>query len=257
MTTTTLGEFIRTHRERTTPQSVGLPSGGRRRTPGLRREELAQLCDVSPTWLTWLEQGREVAASGKLLARMADVLHLTTAERSYLFSLAERLDPQHGDDDGEAGDALQAIVDAIDGPAYMLDRQWDAVAWNEHALALFGGWLDVEETVSAKPNLLRFMFRSAAARGLIVDWEDRAHRLVAEFRADIGKHASEPALAALIAELSQDSPEFEALWHSQDVVSREGGQRRFQHPRAGELSFNQVTLRLAQRHDFKLVMLLP
>jgi transcriptional regulator with XRE-family HTH domain len=256
MTTTTLGEFIRTHRERTTPQSVGLPSGGRRRTPGLRREELAQLCDVSPTWLTWLEQGREVAASGKLLARMADVLHLTAAERSYLFSLAERLDPQHGDDDGEAGASLQAIVDAIDGPAYMLDRQWDAVAWNEHALALFGGWLDVEETVSAKPNLLRFMFRSAAARGLSVDWEDRAHRLVAEFRADIGKHASEPALAALIAELSQDSPEFKALWNSQDVVSREGGLRRFHHPRAGELSFNQVTLRLAQRHDLKLVMLL-
>jgi len=256
MTTTTLGEFIRTHRERTTPQSVGLPSGGRRRTPGLRREELAQLCEVSPTWLTWLEQGRDVAASGKLLARMADVLHLTAAERGYLFGLAERLDPQHGDDGDEAGESLQAIVDAIDGPAYMLDRQWDAVAWNEHALALFGGWLDVEEAVSIKPNLLRFMFRSPAARGLIVDWENRAHRLVAEFRADIGKHASEPALAALIAELSQDSPEFKTLWHSQDVVSREGGLRRFHHPRAGELSFNQVTLRLAQRHDLKLVMLL-
>lgn len=257
MTTTTLGEFIRTHRERTTPQSVGLPSGGRRRTPGLRREELAQLCDVSPTWLTWLEQGREVAASGKLLARMADVLHLTAAERNYLFSLAERLDPQHGDDDAKTDQSLQAIVDAIDGPAYMLDRRWDAVAWNEHALALFGGWLDVEEAALAQPNLLRFMFRSPAARGLIVDWEDRAHRLVAEFRADIGKHASEPALATLIAELSQGSPEFKALWHSQDVVSREGGQRRFHHPRAGELSFNQVTLRLAQRHDLKLVMLLP
>lgn len=208
MTTTTLGEFIRIHRERTTPASVGLPGGGRRRTPGLRREELAQLCEVSPTWLTWLEQGREVAASGKLLARMADVLNLTAAERTYLFSLAERLDPQHDEDAHDADQSLQAIVDAIDGPAYMLDRQWDAVAWNQHALALFGGWLDVEETAPAKPNLLRFMFRSAAARGLIVDWEDRAHRLVAEFRADIGKHANDPALAALIAELSQDSPEF-------------------------------------------------
>ena len=257
MTTTTLGEFIRTHRERTTPASVGLPGGGRRRTPGLRREELAQLCEVSPTWLTWLEQGREVAASGKLLARMADVLHLTAAERTYLFSLAERLDPQHDEDTHDAGQSLQAIVDAIDGPAYMLDRQWDAVVWNEHALALFGGWLDVEQAAPAKPNLLRFMFRSPAARGLIVDWEDRAHRLVAEFRADIGKHAGDPALAALIAELSDDSPEFEALWHSQDVVSREGGQRRFHHPRAGELSFNQTTFHLAQRHDLKLVMLLP
>ncbi|WP_343730137.1 helix-turn-helix transcriptional regulator [Duganella sp.] len=254
---TKLGEFIRAHRERTTPQSVGMPAGGRRRTPGLRREELAQLCDVSPTWLTWLEQGRGVAASGKLLARMAEVLHLTAAERSYLFSLAERLDPQHDDGAADAEDSLQAMVDAIDGPAYMLDRQWDAVAWNDHALALFGGWLDVEEAAPARPNLLRFMFRSAAARGLIVDWEDRARRLVAEFRADIGKHASDAALAALIAELATDSAEFRALWQSQDVVSREGGLRRFHHPRAGELGFNQVTLHLSQRHDLKLVMLLP
>lgn len=257
MTTTTLGEFIRTHRERTTPQSVGLLSIGRRRTPGLRREELAQLCEVSPTWLTWLEQGRGVSASGKLLARIADVLHLTAAERTYLFSLAERLDPQHDEDEAGADQSLQAIVDAVDGPAYMLDRQWDAVAWNEHALALFGGWLDVEETAPAKPNLLRFMFRSPAARGLIVDWEERARRLVAEFRADTGKHAAQQALAALIAELSKGSAEFRVLWESQDVVSREGGQRRFHHPRAGELSFNQVTLHLAQRHDMKLVILLP
>ncbi|MYM34081.1 helix-turn-helix domain-containing protein [Duganella sp. FT94W] len=252
-----LGEFIRAHRERTTPASVGLPAGGRRRTPGLRREELAQLCEVSPTWLTWLEQGREVSASGKLLARMAEVLHLSAAERGYLFSLAERLDVRHDGDAADAGEPLGEIVAAIDGPAYILDRQWDALAWNEHAAALFGGWLDVEETAPASPNLLRFMFRNPAARGLIIGWEERARRLVAEFRADIGKHASEPALAALIAELSQDSEAFRALWTSQDVVNREGGLRRFLHPRAGELGFNQITLHLAKRHDLKLVMLLP
>lgn len=251
-----LGEFIRAHRERTSPASVGLSSGGRRRTPGLRREELAQLCEVSPTWLTWLEQGREVAASGKLLARMAEVLQLSAAERTYLFSLAERLDPQHDAEAVEDGEPLGEIVAAVDAPAYILDRQWNAVAWNQHAAALFGGWLDVAEAEPVQPNLLRFMFRDPAARGLIVDWEDRAHRLVAEFRADIGKHASEPALAALIAELSQDSAAFRALWTSQDVVSREGGLRRFHHPRAGELRFNQVTLHLAKRHDLKLVILL-
>ncbi|TFW27920.1 helix-turn-helix transcriptional regulator [Duganella callida] len=252
-----LGEFIRAHRERTPPASVGLPTGGRRRTPGLRREELAQLCDVSPTWLTWLEQGRDVAPSGKLLARLAEVLHLSAAERTYLFSLAERLDPRHGDDSAAAAAPLQEMVDAIDGPAYLLDRQWDALAWNVHAAALFGGWLEVEAAASDRPNLLRFMFRHPAARGLIVDWDDRAHRLVAEFRADIGRHASDPALAALIAALSAESAEFARLWTRQDVTSREGGLRRFQHPRAGELSFNQVTLHLAKRHDLKLVMLLP
>jgi transcriptional regulator with XRE-family HTH domain len=257
---TKLGEFIRAHRERVSPESAGLPGGGRRRTPGLRREELAQLCEVSPTWLTWLEQGREVSASGKMLARLAEVLHLSVAERAYLFSLAERLDPHHDGEGGEAGDgqeSLDDIVTAIAAPAYMLDRQWDAVAWNAHAAALFGGWLDVGQAAPARPNLLRFMFRAAAARGLIVDWPDRARRLVAEFRADIGKYADQQAPASLIAELSAQSDEFRALWSLQDVVSREGGLRSFHHPRMGELSFSQVTLHLAKRHDLKLVMLLP
>jgi len=254
---TKLGDFIRAHRERITPDTVGLPAGGRRRTPGLRREELAQLCDVSPTWLTWLEQGRDVSASGNLLARLAEVLQLNAAERGYLFSLAERLDPQHEHNAAEPAQPLQAMVDAIAAPAYILDRLWNAVAWNADALALFGGWLDVTTDAPQRPNLLRFMFRSAAARGLIVDWDERAGRLVAEFRADIGKHASQPAIAALIAELAQDSFEFQALWTLQDVVGRDGGLRRFQHPRMGELGFTQVTLYLAQRHDLKLVMLLP
>jgi transcriptional regulator with XRE-family HTH domain len=254
---TKLGDFIRAHRERITPETVGLPAGGRRRTPGLRREELAQLCDVSPTWLTWLEQGRDVSASGNLLARLAEVLQLNAAERAYLFSLAERLDPQHAHNAAEPAQPLQAMVDAIAAPAYILDRQWDAVAWNADALALFGGWLDVATDAPQRPNLLRFMFRSAAARGLIVDWDERAGRLVAEFRADIGNHAGQPAIAALIAELAQDSAEFQALWTLQDVVGRDGGLRRFQHPRMGELGFTQATLHLAQRHDLKLVMLLP
>lgn len=293
---TELGDFIRHHRERITPASVGLPAGGRRRTPGLRREELAQLCDVSPTWLTWLEQGREVSASARLLARMAEVLQLSAAERAYLFTMADRLDPQQHDDGVEAAPTLAATlaaaVNAFEAPAYVLDRQWDALAWNSHALALFGGWLDVSEpdpqapaaipgkegkdgrdgkqgkadedgkhdkqaSQAPRPNLLHFMFRSPAARGLIVDWPDRAARLVAEFRADLGKHAGEPGPAALIAELARDSAEFAALWSSQDVLGREGGLRRFHHPAMGELAFNQLTLHPAGHQEYKLVMLLP
>ena len=253
---TELGEFIRAHRERIKPESVGMPGGGRRRTPGLRREELAQLCDVSPTWVTWLEQGREVSASGKMLARLAEVLRLSAAERAYLFSLADRLDPHHAEDGDGVDKSLDDIVAAINAPAYMLDRKWDAVAWNAQAATLFGGWLDVGKEAPVRPNLLRFMFRTAAARGLIVGWEDRARRLVAEFRADIGKHAGDQTLAGLIAELAAESEEFRQLWSLQDVVGREGGQRGFQHPRLGELSFNQVTLHLAKHHDLKLVMLL-
>ena len=256
-----LGEFIRTHRERVTPANVGLPSVGRRRTSGLRREELAQLCDVSPTWLTWLEQGRPVQASAKLLANMARVLHLTPAERAYLFSLADKLDPALApslDTDAAHPPAdLAAIVKAVRAPAYMLDQYWDAVAWNRPALTLFTGWLDQRAPAGAGPNLLRFMFLAAPAQVLIVDWPDRAARLVAEFRADCGKYADQPPLAGLVAELGAASAPFRALWQAQHVLGREGGTRRFLHPRQGALTFEQVTLQVANRRGLKLVMLIP
>lgn len=260
-----LAEFIRAQRERVLPEQVGLPGGGRRRTPGLRREELAQLCDVSPTWLTWLEQGRPVSASAAMLARLADVLHLSAAERAYLFSLADRLDPNHDEESGDAAEAaegLDAIVKAIKAPAYILNRQWDAVAWNRAASQLFVGWLDQrgqrgQGEHEAQPNQLCFMFTEKGARSLIVDWPERAKRLVAEFRADCGKHADQQPLAALIENLEGASAIFRRLWNSQSVIGREGGERRFLHPDRGELAFDQVTCHLAKRHDLKLVMLLP
>ena len=148
-------------------------------------------------------------------------------------------------------------LEVLAWPGVLVGDASDPQALNADALALFGGWLDVETDAPLRPNLLRFMFRSAAARGLIVDWNDRASRLVAEFRADIGKHAGLPAVAGLIAELAQGSAEFRALWTLQDVVARDGGLRRFQHPAMGELALTQVTMHLAKRHDLKLVVLLP
>lgn len=253
-----LAEFIRARREAVTPAMAGLPGGGRRRTPGLRREELAQLVDVSPTWLTWLEQGRPVSASSRMLARLAQVLQLSAAERAYLFEVADKADPEHGEvaGAGAAAGELAAIVAAIEAPAYMLDRQWNAVAWNAQAADLFAGWLDETRQESA-PNQLQFMFQSPHARTLIAGWPERAQRLVAEFRADVGRHADQAPLAGLIAELSGASAEFRHWWGAQQVLGRDGGLRRFQHPVQGLLSFNQVTLHLARQHEVKLVMLLP
>ncbi|MBV8667013.1 MAG: helix-turn-helix domain-containing protein [Burkholderiaceae bacterium] len=252
-----LGDFIRAHRERVTPGECGLPVSGRRRTPGLRREELAQLCEVSPTWLTWLEQGRPVSASGKMLARLAEALRLSTAERAYLFKLADKLDPSAEQDTPvESGEEFAAIVAAIAVPAYILDRSWNAVAWNEAAAHLFAGWLsDATADVPKQPNLLRFMFCAPQARKLIVDWNERAKRLVAEFRADCGKHADRDPLADLIVELQRASKDFRQYWQAQDVVEREGGLRRFKHPLHGALRFNQTTFYFARRRDLKLVML--
>ena len=253
---TKLAEFIRARREAVTPAMAGLPGGGRRRTPGLRREELAQLCDVSPTWLTWLEQGRPVSASARMLARLAQVLQLSAAERAYLFEVADKHDPSHatGEGGGLATAELAAIVAAIDAPAYILDRAWNAVAWNDAAAGLFTGWLHGD---AATPNQLRFMFLEPGARELVVGWPERAQRLVAEFRADIGRHADQAPLAGLIAELAGASAPFRQWWEAQQVQGRDGGLRRFQHPQQGLLAFHQVTLHLARQHELKLVMLLP
>ncbi|MBI3144341.1 MAG: helix-turn-helix domain-containing protein [Pseudogulbenkiania sp.] len=251
-----LGQFIRKHRERLQPEEAGLRTTGRRRTPGLRREELAQLCAVSPTWITWLEQGRPVSASTDVLARLAEVLQLTAAERHYLFTLAGKLDLAGDQNDSSAADAIVASVAHITAPAYVLDRQWNARAWNPAAQQLFRGWLDAKKT-ALPHNLLRFTFLSPQARELIDNWSYRAKRLVAEFRADCGRSVDDVEMQPLITELCQASAEFAAFWQDYEVTGREGGARVFLHPQQGRLVYEQITFYPATRRDLKLVMLLP
>lgn len=251
-----LGEFLRAHRARLSPASLGL-SAGRRRTPGLRREEVAQLSGLSATWITWLEQGREVSASAPALAALAQALRLTPAERSYLFELAAKRDPAAPDPPAGPGmDAPAALSDAVAAmtvPAYVLDRAWTARAWNPLAAQLFVGWLDR----APDKNLLRYVFLSPAARRIIPDWETRACRVLAEFRADSSRHMDDPALAELVERLRRDSPLFAGAWREHDVIERAGGARSFDHPRRGRLFYEQVSFTLASRPDFKLVMLMP
>ena len=247
-----LGDFLRSARGRVLPETVGLPPGTRRRTPGLRREELAQLCDISVTWYTWIEQGRDVSVSSGVWARLASVLGLTRAERHYLFDLAECTDPEHSQGRGiPLPDGLADCVQSISGPAYILDRCWNVLARNEALLELFDGWPDRSDS----PNLLRYIFLDPAARDLVVDWEQRASRVVAEFRADAATLADQPDVQAVVHELQQSSQLFAHWWTRQTVVDREGGLREFQHPVRGVLQYQQFTFRLAIRPDCKLVML--
>jgi transcriptional regulator with XRE-family HTH domain len=251
-----LGDFIRAHRERLSPQAVGLPPGPRRRTPGLRREEVAQLCGVSATWYTWIEQGRPVSASAEALARIAVALQLTRAERSYLFELAGERDPaEPAPTAADTPATLIATVGLVDSPAYVLDRQWSALAWNRHAAELFVGWLDGSPDEPRERNLLRFMFTAPSARTLIVDWEVRARRLVAEFRADSIRHLNDAPTRALIDALLADSEAFARFWASQDVGEREGGARAFDHPRDGRIVYNQIAFKPAHRDDLLFVVL--
>ena len=230
---------------------------GRRRTQGLRREELAQLCDLSITWLTWIEQGRPVKPSPAILDRLSRVLQLSAAERGYLFNLAERPDPEAKAAHAVPPQALMRIVQALTTPAYVLDRYWQAVAWNVEAADLFVGWLDgSDDGTHPPPSLLQYLFLSEGARSLISEWDKRARRLVSEFRADAGPYLNDPALERMVADLCATSTDFKTLWSSQNVIEREGGRRAFQHPRRGALAYEQTTLIPATSADLKLVILL-
>jgi transcriptional regulator with XRE-family HTH domain len=250
-----LGEFLRAQRDRLRPEDFGLPPGQRRRAPGLRREEAAQLCGISPTWFTWIEQGRTTSISVPTLAAIARGLKLSRAERTYLFELAARADPAPPRADQADPQQLQPLVSAIRTPAYVLDRHWDAVAWNRPAAELFSAWLG--SRASMDRNLLRFVFTEPAARRFIVNWQDRARRLVAEYRADTAAWQDDPVRRSLVQELTDSSPDFAAAWKSQQVQSRDGGRRGFAHPRRGRVDYEQFTLRIAQRADLKLTVLVP
>jgi transcriptional regulator with XRE-family HTH domain len=243
-----LGIFVRSRREALPPTA-----GGRRRTPGLRREEVAARCGISTAWYAWVEQGRDIALSPGTLGRLAGALALAPAERAYLFELALQRDPHPGAPGSDAvPPALEAALAAMAAPAYLLDRLWRARAWNEAAARLFAPWLGGSE-----PCLLAFVFRDPAARGLIVDWEERARRVIAEFRADTARAPDDPALLALVAGLRADSSDFSRLWDGHAVAARDGGARRFRHPENGILDYEQVTLVPAAHPDHKILMLLP
>lgn len=246
-----LGEFLRAHRERLAPEQPA----GRRRTPGLRREELAARAGISATWCAWIEQGREVQASPHTLGRLASALRLTRAERAYLFDLAGRRDPEEEAYDavGEAPESLRAIVDALTCPAYGLDRFWNACCWNPAAAELFTGWLDD----GSQRNLLRFIFLDPAAKALIPVWEDRARRVLAEFRADYSHSFNDPVMNAMLTELKEKSQFFALIWKEHSVMDREGGIRTFAHAQRGRISFQQHTFRPSDRADYKLVFLRP
>lgn len=250
-----IGEFLRNHRERLTYAEAGLGAGSvRRRTPGLRREEVAQLCGMSPTWYSWIEQGRDISVSPSALARLAEALRLNGAERAYLFELASKRDPvkqaARPDPPNDPVPILQPAVDAVLGPAYALDEAWHAQAWNGAAARLFADWLGGSELC-----LLAYVFLDERARSFIPDWHERARRLVAEFRADLGRDPGSPKLRSLVERLESSSRDFAAFWNDHAVLGRDGGMRLFNHPEDGRVGYEQITLIPAGWPSHKLVML--
>lgn len=246
-----LGRFLRLLRERTPPQAS---DRRKRRTPGLRREELAALIGVSPTWYTWIEQGRAPSVSHEVLSRLARALNMTDGEQRYAWEAAglgplraplvgERLPP-------EIFDVLMGLT----SPAYCLGRYWDALGWNKTAEELFPDWLGPD---CGERNLLAFVFCEPTARTFIVDWELRARRLVAEFAADAADVAGEQPYQSLVARLCAASSDFRALWSRQELSFREPARKSFRHPSRGLLFYEQTTFAPLSQRDLKLVVLSP
>ncbi|MET4781811.1 helix-turn-helix transcriptional regulator [Glaciihabitans sp. UYNi722] len=216
-----LSSFLRARRERTSPSDVGLPGTPRRRTPGLRREELANLAGISTTWYTFLEQGRDVRPSLQVLTAIADALRLGEPERAHLIMIAA--DETHPGEDSEylAPEVADVPKMVNPNPAYVTGSSYDLLAWNDAAVELFPGAID-----AAKPNLARWIFTNPAARDALPDWPVVAQGLLARLRTNAGKHPGSPRFQRLERELRTSSPEAEAWWPRYDIATSQAGAKR-------------------------------
>lgn len=250
------GDFLRSRRERLTPPDVGLPNGVRRRTPGLRREEVAILADVGTTWYTWLEQGRDVRPSSEVLSALAGALRLDPIERRHLFVLHDRPAPELRPVGPERVDApLRRMLDSLTSqPAYVLGRRWDVLAWNRAAEIVYGpyGRLEGDER-----NALHLVFVDPDHRRLLVDWEAVARASLAMFRADCARYAGNPDFERLVARLTRLSPEFARWWPKREVARPLAGQKRIDHPTAGRMLFEYSSLGVGDPPDMKLIVFTP
>ncbi|WP_438393215.1 helix-turn-helix transcriptional regulator [Caballeronia sp. DA-9] len=251
-----LGDFLRSRRARLDPASFGF--SGRRRTPGLRREEVAQRAHISPTWYTWLEQGRGGAASPDVLDRISSALMLTDAEREHLFMLGLGRPPEVRYKSVDAvNPRLQRLLDSLEtSPAIIKTATWDVVAWNRAAAVVL---TDYGSLPAKERNILQFLFRNPAVRAKQHDWESVARFVVGAFRADVARAGLASEVAALVDELSSASPEFAALWRDNDVLSHgdAGGIKRLMHPKLGSIELEYSAFSVDGRPDLGMIVYTP
>lgn len=250
-----LAAFLRARRNALTPAEVGLPTGRSRRTPGLRREEIAMLAGVSVTWYTWLEQGRRINVSTDVLEALARALRLDDAERQHLLTLAVRAPAAHADDVADVPDALVRLITSMEpAPAYVLGPRWEFLAWNRPQARLYPV---IERLDDAERNLLWAMFAEPSVRPLLDDWPAQARRILAEFRAGTAALRDDPQVTTLVDRLRAASPEFADWWPQLDVAQFQTRLRRYHHPRAGELVFEYQQLTPSEWPSLRVVCQLP
>ncbi len=249
-----LGTYLKDRRGKLDPAAFGLPLS-RRRTPGLRREEVAQRANVSSTWYTWLEQGRGGAPSADVLERIARALMLTDVEREHLFLLGLGRPPEVRFHKTEGvTPRLQRVLDALElSPAIVKTPTWDVVAWNRAATVVL---TDYSAIPPGQRNILRLVFRDSRVRAAQPDWESVARFVVAAFRADAAR-AGAANVKALVDELCQLSPEFEAMWRDNDVRAYGEGSKQLRHPVAGLIAMEFSAFAVDGRPDLGMIVYNP
>ncbi|MFC4276605.1 helix-turn-helix transcriptional regulator [Achromobacter aloeverae] len=250
-----LGAYLKHRRAKLDPTAFGLPAE-RRRTPGLRREEVALRANISPTWYTWLEQGRGGAPSADVLERIAGALMLTDAEREHLFLLALGRPPEarYRKDEGITP-RLQRVLDALDpSPALVYTATWQIVGWNRAATILF---TDYAALPPQERNVLRFVFLNPAVRAAQEDWESVARFVLGVFRATTARVGAALEVQPLVEELSRLSPEFARMWGDNDVSAHGGGVKRLRHPVLGPLALEYSAFAVDGRSDLNMIVYNP
>jgi transcriptional regulator with XRE-family HTH domain len=249
-----LGEFLKTRRAQVSPDDVGLPPGTRRRTPGLRREEVALLAGVGVTWYTWLEQGRPINASAQVLDAVARTLRLAPAEREHLYRLAEATPVRAATADPPDVAEVLDVLRAIPFPAVLLNSRLDILASNTAHGDLYADWHSLP---CVHKNLLWCLITEPRARTRLLTYDEDVPYLVARLRAEYGGHVGDPEWEEDINRLARLSPEFERLWARHEVTESRPRTRVVRHPVAGDLRFSVTELAVASHHGLWIYVSTP
>ncbi|MER7669708.1 helix-turn-helix transcriptional regulator [Kitasatospora sp. NPDC096128] len=250
-----LAAFLRSRRERIAPEQVGLPLTGRRRTPGLRREEVAQLAAVGVTWYTWLEQGRDIQVSAQVLDAVARALLLDPSERAHLFTLAGADDPAPVTECPSVTPSVRLVLEQLAPyPAAAVNSRYDILAHNVPYTAIVG---DLGELPPEERNLMWLAFTPSRFRDVLIDYRTERLGMVARFRAAMADHSAEPAWKALLARLRKASPDFEEEWQRHEVMRPGNGIKRFQVPGVGLLRCEYTNFWLGPRLGTRLISYTP
>jgi transcriptional regulator with XRE-family HTH domain len=250
-----LADFLRKRRAHLKPEEVGLPGGGRRRTPGLRREEVAHLAGVGTTWYTWLEQGRDVRASLDVLEALSRALRLTPAERTHVVLLGRGEEPPPCKSAERVSPTVRRLIENLGpNPAYVIGRRWDYLAWNSAACALLG---DFDAVPRAARNHVWMHFMDPARREMFPDWERSSRLVAAKFRADSARHIGDPEFEELIGTLRKSSPEFCRAWKKHEVAATSPGRRTVRHPLVGTMLFEHAVFTPQESPEQRMILYSP